>query len=60
MNGLAYVGTADRLLGMIAHVAGDDEDAGRLLSRAVRHEEHRGAEVWVTLTRRTAATLGVE
>jgi DNA-binding SARP family transcriptional activator len=59
MNGLAYVGTADRLLGMLAHVAGDNEAAGRLLSQAVRQEERRGADVWVTLTRRTAVALGL-
>ncbi len=59
MNGLAYVGTADRLLGMLAHIAGDDEAAGRLLSRAVRQEERRGADAWVMLTCRTAAALGV-
>jgi hypothetical protein len=60
MNGLAYVGTADRLLGMLAHTAGDAAAAGRLLLRAVGQEERRGAEAWVTLTRATAAALGVD
>lgn len=57
MNGLVYVGTADRLLGMIAHTVGESDGAARLLAGAARQEKLRHAHTWVALTRRTSAAL---